>query len=326
MGDENNTLTEKIELLRRVGIFSRLRDNEIEVIARYSEMRPFPAGTEIFEEGSIGEDLYVVGAGTVLITRREGDHDRDLARFIAGECFGELDMFQNSPRNARALAESDARLLVFPQRGVRFAEVLATHPEISAQLLHKLLAMIAGRIRSTNRLISEKSQWIQDLKKQMMSDKLTGLYNRTFLEEDFPSYLSEDAVLCLAVIKPDNFKLINDNYGHDTGDRVLRLLADTVKSALRENDIAVRYRGDEFAIVLNGTSSEDALHIAKRLKDTIRSLDVSELLNGQDLTITASVGIAGYPHHAEDAGSLVKIAFDTMLKAREGGGDMVLSA
>lgn len=326
MGEQDNTLTEKIDLLRRVGIFSRLRDKEIEVIARFSEIRPFAAGMEIFKEGSIGEELYVVSRGNVLITRREGDRDRDVARFIAGECFGELDMFQNSPRNATALAESDATLLVFPQGGVRFSEVLGTHPEISAQLLHKLLAMIAGRIRSTNRLISEKSQWMQDLKKQMMSDKLTGLYNRTFLDEDFPSYLSDNAILCLVVIKPDNFKEINDNYGHDTGDRVLRLLADTVKSSLRENDIAVRYRGDEFAIVLSGASGEDALHIAKRLKNTVRTLDVSEFLDGKAMEITASVGIASYPYHAEDAGTLVKIAFEKMLEARNSGGDRVLTA
>jgi diguanylate cyclase (GGDEF)-like protein len=325
MGQETIENEGKIELLRKASIFSRLKDEELRVVARYSAYRDFPRGNTIFEDGSLGREIFIIKSGEVFITKRQDGTERYVARFIAGECFGELDMLQNSPRTARAAAETDVTLLIFPGEGLSFDEVLSQHPQISSQILHKLLSMIAGRIRSTNRLISEKSPWIQDLRRQLLNDKLTGLYNRTFLEEDFAAILAEHPETSLVFVKPDNFKVVNDNYGHDAGDRVLRLLADTVKSVLREDDVAVRYRGDEFALILPGSSVENAKDISGRLRAAIGGLDISPIIDGNRLDITVSIGVACYPHHAEDCTALTKVAFDTMMNARNSGGDSILT-
>lgn len=318
-------LKSKVGLLKKASVFSLLKENELEVVARYSEYQTFKKCQVLFNEGSFGDELFVVEYGEILISKQTAENvQRDIARFIEGECFGELDLFERAPRSATAIAEKDSKLLVFPMKGIQFTDVLQNHPEISAHILHTLLAIIAGRIRRTNRVISEKSQWIQDLRKQILNDKLTGLYNRTFLEEDFRELLSEHDQTGILIIKPDNFKIINDKYGHDAGDNTLRIMADTVKSSLREGDIAVRYRGDEFAIVLPDTDKDTAISFSEKLKTALYMIDLSEILKAAGFKITTSIGIAIYPHHSDDHIVLTKKAYDKMLEARNSGGDKVL--
>jgi diguanylate cyclase (GGDEF)-like protein len=128
----------------------------------------------------------------------------------------------------------------------------------------------------------------------------------------------------LVMIKPDNFKFINDNYGHQGGDKALQQMAYTIKSQLRENDMAVRYRGDEFAVIMPDSDIDAAMKFSNVIKSLISAMDFTEITAGKPLKITASIGIAVYPDHAEDSKNLVKICFDKMFEARESGGDRVL--
>jgi diguanylate cyclase len=321
----DSDLKSKIGLLKKASIFSLLKEKELKVVAKYSEYRTFRKGQALFSEGGSGDELFVVEDGEILISKQTIENvERDVARFIAGECFGELDLFERAPRTATATAEKDSRLLIFPMKGIEFTDVLQNHPEISAHILHTLLAIIAGRIRRTNRIISEKSQWIQDLRKQILNDKLTGLYNRSYLDEDLRELLSEHNQTSLLIIKPDNFKIINDKYGHDAGDNTLRLMADTVKSSLREGDIPVRYRGDEFAVILPDTDKNYAIGFSDKLKSALNMIDLREILMAADFRITTSIGIAVYPYHSDDHITLAKKAYEKMLEARNSGGDKIL--
>lgn len=321
-------MQEKIELLKIVYLFSRLKKQELSVVARYSYYHNFNQGETIFSEGSHSEELYIIKKGEVLISKHRGDNeDIDIARFISGEIFGELDLLDNTPRTAVAVAEKDTTLLIFPKKGVRFKDILQKHPEIFARILHKLLAKIAGRIRTVNQHISEKTPLVQDLRRQLLKDKLTGLYNRAFLEEDFKALLPGYGVsTSLVMIKPDNFKYINDTFGHDVGDRVLKLMAAAVKSGLRGDDVALRYRGDEFAVILPDTGAKTASIIAEELRTKIYSLDVSRITGGRAFQVTASIGIAAYPVHADDTEALTEIALNKMFDARNSGGNLVSSA
>ncbi len=325
MTEEN--FKEKIELLQKVSLFSKLKGRELEVIARYSRYMKFAGEQIIFKEGSPSRELYVVMKGEVLIMKNQDGEDLHLARFIPGECFGELDLLDNAPRSATAGAEKDTVLLTFPMKGVLFRDVIQKHPEIFARILHKLLATIAGRIRSTNKLISEKTPWIHELRRQLLIDKLTGLYNRTFLEEDFSTLLPEyGESTSLIMIKPDNFKEINDRFSHEAGDRVLKLMAEKVKSILRECDVTIRYRGDEFACVLPGADTKTAVKIAADLRAEIRQMDISDITKGLSFNITVSIGVSTYPIHANDNIKLTTMAFEKMFEARNSGGNRVLCA
>jgi diguanylate cyclase (GGDEF)-like protein len=319
-------MSEKTTLLKKAEIFSKLQQQELEVIARYSEFKTYPDDTVIFRSGSLGNALYIVKQGEVrIIVHTDHNEEREIAHFIKGECFGELDFFENAPRTADAVAETETVLLCFPAKGKQFTAILSEHPSICARILHKLITLLAGRIRYTNKLVSEKTPWIEDLRKHVLYDKLTGLYNRNFLDEDFRVQLPDyGEVTSFLVIKPDNFKEINDRFGHAAGDKVLRVLADMVKTNLARSAIGVRLRGDEFAIILPNHDPENARLLAEDLRQTIYNFNIQEYIGDDDFHLTVSIGIAAYPVHVREAHELVDKAFNTMWQARESGGNKVL--
>ncbi len=322
---DRNSISDKIELLRKVSLFSTFEEAELQIVARYSDYCPYSKGETIFREGTEEDELYIIETGEVAILRRSGEETREMARFIAGESFGELDLLDDVPRNATAVAEEDSVLLVFPEKDTPFRSILERHTETSARILNKLLVMIAGRIRSTNRLISERNPWIEDLRRQLFVDKLTDLYNRTYLEEDLTSRLERSTSRAvLLAVKPDDFKRINDTYGHDAGDRVLRLLADTVKACLREQDVGVRYRGDEFVVFLPECDVETGGRQAETLRSAVAELDVSRWTSGARVPLSASIGLSRYPERAQGMSRLVERAFELMLSVRNQGGNGVV--
>ncbi len=313
---------EILPLLQKADIFSKMRQPELEIIARYSDFKNYKEGDIIFSEGESGGALFVVADGRVLITQKTDEEEqRDIAVFLPGESFGELNLFENKPRNASAIAEKDTTLLAFPREGYTFAEVLERHEDVCARMLYKLLAMISGRIRQTNTLISEKTGWVDDLKNQVYLDKLTGVYNRTFLEEEFPVRLQDMEQASLLMIKPDDFKKINDTWGHEAGDEVLRRMGNLVKDAAGSEDIPVRYRGDEFTLVFPETAENEAAEKARVLLEKITRMDFSDVTGGESIALTASLGVASYPQTASTADALVREAFDRMWKVREEGGN-----
>ncbi len=316
---------QKIALLGKASLFAQLSKEELGMIARYSGYRDFAAGQVIFQEGTHRAELYLIKRGTVAIRRHEeGDGDQDIAQFVGGEVFGEMDLLDTAPRSASAVAEGDATLLVFPD-GLEFSALLEKHPDAFARILRKLLGVIAGRIRAIDRLISEKTPWIEELKKQLLRDRLTGLHNRAFLEEELPRIVASHPRTSLLVVKPDNFKAINDTFGHEAGDKALMLLADAVKSRLKDGDLGARYRGDEYCVIMPGRGAREAAEAAEGLRAAVRCIDVQKATGSAELSLTGSVGASVHPAPSSDAKTLVTRAFERMWEARNAGGDRVLA-
>jgi diguanylate cyclase (GGDEF)-like protein len=191
-------------------------------------------------------------------------------------------------------------------------------------VLRKLLGEIAGRIRAIDRLISEKTPWIEELKKQLLRDRLTGLYNRAFLEEELPRIVAAHPRTSLLVVKPDNFKAINDTFGHEAGDKALMLLAEAVKSHMGDSGLGARYRGDEYCVILPGRTARAAADTAEALRAAVRAIDVRQATGSDAISLTGSVGVSAHPVPAADARALVTRAFERMWEARNAGGDRVL--
>ena len=314
----------KATLLKGASLFSPLSAEELALVARYSAFRRFEPGQVIFSAGSHREELYLVRKGTVSIRRGgEEEAEQEIARFVDGEVFGEMDLLDTAPRNASAVADGAATILVFPH-GIEFAELLEKHPETFARILRKLLGEIARRIRAIDKLISEKTPWIEDLKRQLHRDRLTGLFNRAFLEEELPKIVASHPCTTLLVMKPDNFKAINDTFGHEAGDKTLMQLAEAVKSHLSEGDLGARYRGDEYCVVLPGKTGAEAAAAAEALRAAMRAIDVRKITGSDALSLTGSVGASAHPQPCADAKALVTRAFERMWEARNAGGDRVL--
>lgn len=338
---------DKIDLLQAVGVFQSLNSDELAVVADNAAWRDYSKGEIVFPKEA-GKDsgtgrIYTVQRGEVLITK-SGDEHRDiiLATFVAGESFGELSLFDRGTVDTTAHCEEDTTLLVFPVlqpetlqqgegKGAEANTLFAEHPQIKAKILRTLLAIVAQRIRSTNHLIAEKSPWVQELRRQVMLDKLTGLYTAGYLEEDFLRLLEQKPEgTCFLMIKPDNLKTLNDSYGHQAGDRTLQLMASELRNQLSERGVPIRYKGDVFSVILPQVGLEVARETAEQIRAGMNKIDVSEVSQGStnprtDLGITVSIGVAVYPNGGTSADKLIERAYENLFTARNRGGDRICS-
>lgn len=160
-------------------------------------------------------------------------------------------------------------------------------------------------------------------------DALTGLLNRHAFEHELERALAfarrYDLETALLVVDVDNFKLVNDTYGHRTGDAALRLVADLMRGRLRRTDVIGRLGGDEFAIVLPGVEADQARRVAEQLLDALRQ-DRSITVNDVQVPITASVGISRIGAEDSSPGELIGRADGALYEAKRAGRDQVAEA
>jgi diguanylate cyclase (GGDEF)-like protein len=164
------------------------------------------------------------------------------------------------------------------------------------------------------------------LREQAIRDPLTNLFNRRYLEETLDRELAragrESYPVCIIMVDLDYFKKINDTYGHDAGDEVLRALAKTLAEQSRRGDFACRYGGEEFVIVMPNMIKRTAYERAKKLRRRLNALQIP--YEGHCLTTTISMGIASYPTNGETRQALLRAADQAMYAAKKAGRDHIL--
>ena len=321
-----NLTGQKAVLLKRADIFSSLLPHEIEVIAGNSDFHDYKTGDPVFSKGDPGNALYIVESGEIVVQKQdESGRKTDIARFVQGNCFGELDLFTGTSRIASAFASVETRLLEFPKSGTEFTAILDEHPALSARILHKILAEIAGRIRRANTLIKENSPLVQEMRRQVYRDKLTGLFNQTYLIEKIRELIGKNSsAFSLLITKPDNFKTLNDTYGHEAGDTAIRIMTRGLRDFIGDDRRTARYKGNAMAVLIPGGTKEEAYDQALRIREFMNNLDVTEATEGKEFHITASTGIACFPDHGMKAEDLVFKTHELSLAGRSRGGNLIL--
>jgi len=158
-------------------------------------------------------------------------------------------------------------------------------------------------------------------------DELTGVYNYRYLEQRLTEELQRakrhNCPLSVVYIDFDNFKLVNDTFGHETGNAVVQRVAQLGRASARGEDFVGRLGGDEFLMVLPQTDSAGALIAAERIK---KKLDAMELVasSGERIDfLSFSMGIASYPASAQSKDDLIRAADEAMYRAKKAGGDRV---
>lgn len=154
---------------------------------------------------------------------------------------------------------------------------------------------------------------------QVFIDDLTGLYNSKYLESALEKefkrakrYGSSISVLFLDV---DRFKLVNDTHGHLVGSRLIKEIGQVIKSCLRDIDIAVRYGGDEYTMILVNTDSGGATKVAERIRQSVESRNfLAE--DGLNLKVSVCIGIASYPEHAKNVQEILDMADQAMYRGK----------
>ncbi|MFQ1003592.1 diguanylate cyclase [Modestobacter sp. SSW1-42] len=157
---------------------------------------------------------------------------------------------------------------------------------------------------------------LEHLQQSALTDGLTGVANRrafdTALEREVTTAVRADAALAVVIIDLDHFKSLNDSYGHQAGDDVLRAVGAALRSCVRRGDVVARYGGEEFALVLPGASVDDAVEVADRVRAALRDITGPR-------TVTASLGIASRAS-AGDTGAELLAAADAALYSAKGSG------
>ncbi len=163
------------------------------------------------------------------------------------------------------------------------------------------------------------------LKEESIRDPLTGLYNRRWLDEvlerEIPRALRENQPLSFCIIDLDRFKKVNDDWGHDAADRVLVALARLLQEGSRKHDVAARFGGEEFVLVLPGQDLGAAHEVIERLKRRFSELDFRP---GGPANLTFSAGLACIPTHASDRETLFRTADRALFRAKDEGRNRVL--
>jgi diguanylate cyclase (GGDEF)-like protein len=158
-------------------------------------------------------------------------------------------------------------------------------------------------------------------------DPLTGLFNRRYMEESLAQEQHRtkrnDAHLAVIMIDIDHFKQFNDTFGHDGGDAVLRALGEFLKKHVRGSDIACRYGGEEFILILSPSTAEGARQRAEKIREDARLLGVTHCNPGIG-AITLSLGVAIFPDHASEVAAIIKAADVALYQAKRGGRNRVV--
>jgi len=164
------------------------------------------------------------------------------------------------------------------------------------------------------------------LRDQSIRDPLTGLFNRRYMLEtcrrEFSRAARGNQSVTMLSIDVDHFKKFNDNHGHDAGDTVLREVGNCLETVFRNEDVACRFGGEEFVVVLPGAPIEIGMRRAEELRAKIEGLSVRYL--EQNLPrITISVGVAAFPEAGDNPQTVLKAADDALYRAKEGGRNRV---
>jgi diguanylate cyclase (GGDEF)-like protein len=184
-----------------------------------------------------------------------------------------------------------------------------------AEVLAKQVALALGNLKLK-----------ESLKNQSICDPLTGLFNRRYMEESLEREFSRanrnKSSVAILMMDLDHFKRFNDTFGHQAGDTLLRALGDLLKRSTRGQDIACRYGGEEFVLVLTDSNLAGAVQRAEILRQQVKQLSVEYA--GQLLgAVSVSVGVAFFPDHGTTMSDVLRASDQALYCAKREGRDRV---
>ena len=257
---------------------------------------------------------------------------RSLLGYSPEEIIGKTPFDLMTPAEGTRVAASFAAIV---QRAVSFRDLENKVIDASGRTHDTLTSGVPIRdesgacigYRGVDRDISERKRLEAELTRRAHVDYLTGLNNRGYFieraEEEFRRAIRYGKMLSVGMMDIDNFKKINDEYGHKTGDAALKVLAEVCSQTLREVDIVGRMGGEEFAILMPETHSEAALDVAERLRVALASAEVPREFGAPSIRFTVSIGLATKSSADESLEFLLNLADQALYRAKGSGKNRV---
>jgi diguanylate cyclase (GGDEF)-like protein len=228
----------------------------------------------------------------------------------------------------QAIFEIYADIELSPTRAAQCWESLLVHRSEMILALGRpinLVAVMCDYFALQNDAISDpkllEMAAYENIILQSTHDNLTGLYNRRYFTNAVTQNIAlakrNQNDLSILFIDVDDFKDVNDIYGHDAGDQALRQISKVISGAIRQSDVAARYGGEEFIVLLPFTNSIETLILAERIRVSVEACKLE--VDGKALSITISGGIATYPVNAQSAEDLITLADSALYYAKGAG-------
>jgi diguanylate cyclase (GGDEF)-like protein len=305
-----------------------MSDLELEAVASVLRVRLFKADEVICRNGEIGREMFIVKSGQVASMALDSEgNERVLYVFGKGRFFGEMSIIESEPRSATCIAVEETELYVL--EGIQFYNLVWGFPMLGLQILTAMGNVMSGWLDEASGFLTDLLRWGETARKRAISDSLTGLFNRNFLEETVRKNFSFPGISTILMLDIDHFHKINDQFGNDGGDQIIAQLGKSFPSVLREGDIAARLAGDEFAFYLPGTGAQEAWIVAERIRHVSESmrLRLTNLTTHKEekISITVSIGLAVNPVNGTEMEAVFQAADKALFKAKELGRNRVFS-
>src|SRR6266704_2011431 len=319
-----------VDLLNKAGIAASLGESYEVIAKRMPLLLPETAGTVFLLDASRARNEAVAKWGAPSAGVEDVFLPEDCHAVRRGRLY----------RVADSAGEPNCRHFSGAPPGSYVCAPLATQNEVIGMMHLQRSSASAQRWLCTDEklsLISGASEYVglavanlglrEKLRAQAMHDKLTGLYNRHYVEEWFGLELHRaqrhGRPVAAIMLNIDHFKRFNDSHGHEAGDLVLREMAGVLRRLARQSDVASRYGGEEFLVLLPECPFDAALRKAEQLREEAAKLKLEH--NDRALgSVTVSIGVAAFPDHAQEAKALLRCADEALYDAKAAGRDRVV--
>jgi diguanylate cyclase (GGDEF)-like protein len=175
--------------------------------------------------------------------------------------------------------------------------------------------------------VIESKFLMERLRDTSLRDGMTGLYNRRFLEEFIDKVMNqtlrEDGKYSIMMLDIDYFKIVNDTYGHDAGDTIIKGLSEVINETIRKADLAIRYGGEEFVVLLHNATRDGALEVAQKIHDKFNERKF-RVGSAETIQKTISIGLAHFPEDADSIWKVIKFADTALYEAKNTGRNQVI--
>jgi diguanylate cyclase (GGDEF)-like protein len=310
-GIGRSTENPDLDAIRMLPLFHGVEPGGLSSLLAAANMVHLGRGEPLLSPGDRNDRLFVVLEGRLAI---QASADDDTTRVLGpGDLAGDVSLIANVPVYARVTADHESRVLEIPRAA--FWRIAYQEPAFTCNLLQQLARRLAGVSSAVSTARALQEQYRQ----YAQTDPLTGLHNRRWMDEQLTFEIARcelrGPALCLMMIDIDHFKPYNDTYGHPAGDKVLQAVADIIRKALRENDLAVRFGGEELMVILPGTDEPEALGVADRLHRTLAASTFPEVDGTPLPPVTVSIGIARW-QMGDTAAQLIRRADQALYRAK----------
>lgn len=305
--------------LRNLHLFKSTNLKSIRRLLEQCPVKYLAEGDCLLTSGQRNYTLYLLLSGRLHVHLDESATE-PLLTLEGGESVGEMSVIDNQLTSATVIAATPCRLLAV--REDVLWSLIDRSPVVARNLLHAL----TQRIRNSNSVICKDRQLQRTYQRHAVTDPLTGLYNRRWLEDMLPQLMqtcSEGGQpFTIFIADIDHFKGFNDTHGHLAGDRAIQSIAKALQQNLRKSDLAVRFGGEEFLVLLPSFDMEEARRVAERVREAVRDSVITHSDGRLLPCVTVSIGL-GEMAPSQTPEALIEAADAALYRAKQNGRDSI---